>query len=104
LLLSSAIKANNFLFTADLSNLDVGCSTIPGPSLDVTDAAIALGVIAGEDPLDPRTVGSTAKAQPGPYTRYLTPSRENALAFLLSFLTGQGFRFKACPRPSQRKR
>jgi amidase len=38
---------------------------------DVTDAAIALGVMAGEDPLDPRTIGSTAKAQPGPYTQYL---------------------------------
>jgi Asp-tRNA(Asn)/Glu-tRNA(Gln) amidotransferase A subunit family amidase len=37
----------------------------------VTDAAIALGVMAGEDPLDPRTIGSAAKAQPGPYTRYL---------------------------------
>jgi amidase len=38
---------------------------------DVTDAAIALGVMAGEDPLDLRTVGSAAKAQPGPYTQYL---------------------------------
>ncbi len=38
---------------------------------DVTDAAIALGVMAGEDPLDPRTLGSAAKAQAGPYTRYL---------------------------------
>ncbi len=38
---------------------------------DVTDAAIALGVMAGEDPLDPRTAGSSEKAQPGPYTRYL---------------------------------
>jgi amidase len=38
---------------------------------DVTDAAIALGVMAGEDPLDPRTAGSEAKAQPGPYTQYL---------------------------------
>jgi amidase len=38
---------------------------------DVTDAAIALGVMAGEDPLDARTIGSTAKAQPGPYTQYL---------------------------------
>jgi amidase len=37
----------------------------------VTDAAIALGVIAGEDPLDFRTAGSAAKAQPGPYTQYL---------------------------------
>ena len=38
---------------------------------DVTDAAIALDVMAGEDPLDPQTIGSAAKAQPGPYTRYL---------------------------------
>ncbi len=38
---------------------------------DVTDAAIGLTVIAGEDPLDPRTAGSAVKAQPGPYTRYL---------------------------------
>jgi amidase len=38
---------------------------------NVTDAAIALSVMAGEDPLDPRTVGSVAKAQPGPYTQYL---------------------------------
>ena len=38
---------------------------------DVTDAAIALGVMAGEDPKDFKTVGSSAKAQPGPYTRYL---------------------------------
>src|ERR1700723_667037 len=38
---------------------------------DVTDSAIALGVMAGEDPLDARTVGSAAKAQPGPYTQYL---------------------------------
>ena len=37
----------------------------------VTDAAIALGVMAGEDPLDFRTKGSAAKAQPGPYTQYL---------------------------------
>ena len=38
---------------------------------DVTDAAIALSVMAGEDPADARTVGSAAEAQPGPYTRYL---------------------------------
>jgi amidase len=37
----------------------------------VTDAAIALSVMAGEDPLDPVTNGSAAKAQPGPYTQYL---------------------------------
>jgi len=38
---------------------------------NVTDAVIALDVMAGEDPADPRTAGSSAKAQPGPYTQYL---------------------------------
>src|ERR1700680_1059760 len=38
---------------------------------DVTDAAISLDVMAGEDPLDFRTIGSAAKAQPRPYTQYL---------------------------------
>jgi amidase len=38
---------------------------------NVTDAAIALSVMAGEDPLDAATAGSAAKAQSGPYTRYL---------------------------------
>ena len=38
---------------------------------DVADAAIALTVMAGEDPLDPVTAGSQAKAQPAPYTQYL---------------------------------
>jgi amidase len=37
----------------------------------VSDAAIALGVMAGEDPLDPVTKGSADKAQPGPYLQYL---------------------------------
>jgi Asp-tRNA(Asn)/Glu-tRNA(Gln) amidotransferase A subunit family amidase len=43
---------------------------------DVTDAAIALDVMAGEDPKDPKTVGSAAKAERGPYTSYL---KTNAL-------------------------
>jgi amidase len=38
---------------------------------NVTDAAIALSVMAGEDPMDFRTKGSSEKAQVGPYTRYL---------------------------------
>ena len=37
----------------------------------VTDAAIALSVMAGEDAKDFRTRGSAAKAEPGPYTNYL---------------------------------
>jgi len=40
---------------------------------DVTDAAIALDVMAGEDSLDPATAGSRDKAQRGPYTQYLNP-------------------------------
>jgi len=43
-----------------------------GPiSRTVTDAAIALGVMAGEDPMDRRTLGSASQAQSGPYTKYL---------------------------------
>ncbi len=38
---------------------------------NVTDATIALDVMAGEDAMDARTAGSAAKAQPGPYARYL---------------------------------
>ena len=44
---------------------------------NVTDAAIALSVMAGAnskptaDPLDPRTADAPEKAQPGPYTQYL---------------------------------
>jgi amidase len=38
---------------------------------NVTDVAIALSVMAGEDPTDPRTAGSSAKAQREPYTQYL---------------------------------
>jgi amidase len=38
---------------------------------NVTDATIALDAMAGEDPADARTIGSAAKAQPGPYTQYL---------------------------------
>jgi len=38
---------------------------------NVTDAAIALGAMAGEDPADFRTKGSASSAQPGPYTKYL---------------------------------
>jgi amidase len=38
---------------------------------NVTDAAIALSVMAGPDPLDPRTKDAEGRAQPGPYTQYL---------------------------------
>ena len=39
----------------------------------VADAALALTVMASEDPLDPATAGSQDRAQPGPYSQYLRP-------------------------------
>src|SRR6202046_630275 len=56
---------------------------------NVADAALALTVMAGEDPLDPATAGSQSKAQPGPYTQYLKPGalkgkRFAVPAFILS--------------------
>jgi amidase len=66
---------------------------------DVTDAAIALGVMAGEDPLDPGTRGSSALAQPAPYTTYLKTDalkgkRFGVPAFILE---GAGIRFQGIP-------
>jgi Asp-tRNA(Asn)/Glu-tRNA(Gln) amidotransferase A subunit family amidase len=66
---------------------------------DVTDASIALDVMAGEDPADPRTIGSAAKAEPGPYTQYLKPDalkgkRFGVPAFVLS---GAGIPFQGIP-------
>ena len=40
----------------------------------VTDAAIALTVIAGPDPADPQTSNAATRAEAGPYTRYLQPN------------------------------
>ncbi|HWG22288.1 MAG TPA: amidase [Terracidiphilus sp.] len=66
---------------------------------DVTDAAIALSAMAGEDPLDEATVGSAAKAQPGPYTKYLKADalkgkRFGVPAFILA---GAGIPFQGIP-------
>ena len=66
---------------------------------NVTDAAITLGVMVGEDPLDPVTQGSAAKAQPGPYTRYLKRDalkgkRFGVPAFILA---GIGIPFRGTP-------
>ena len=66
---------------------------------NVTDAAIALGVMAGEDPLDPVTQGSAARAQPGPYTQYLKGDalkgkRFGVPAFIMA---GIGIPFRGTP-------
>ena len=65
----------------------------------VTDAAIALNVMVGEDPLDGATHGSTKLAQPGPYTQYLKVDalkgrRFGVPAFILS---GAGIPFHGIP-------
>src|SRR5579863_3286970 len=70
---------------------------------DVTDAAIALTVMAGPDadPAagDPSTAGSVEKAQPGPYTKYLRRDtlrgkRFGVPAFILA---GAGIPFQGIP-------
>jgi amidase len=73
---------------------------------NVTDAAIALSVMVGEDPHDPRTLGSSTMAQHGPYTQYLKPDalkgkRFGVPAFILK---GAGIPFQGIPAsesPSQ---
>ena len=67
---------------------------------DVSDAAIALTVMSGEDLLDPVTVGSAAKAQPGPYTNYLKPGALKGKRFAVPafILDGRGPVFQGvCP-------
>ena len=66
---------------------------------DVTDAAIALSVMAGEDPLDPKTLGSGAKAQPGPYTQYLKADSLKGKRFgvPVCVLEGLGIPFQGIP-------
>jgi len=68
---------------------------------NVTDAAIALTVMAGEDPTDARTTGSAAKAQPGPYTQVLKADalrgkRFGVPAFILH---GTDTPFQGVPNP-----
>jgi len=47
----------------------------------VRDTAIGLSVMAGEDPKDFRTKGSSAQAEPGPYTKYLDARSLNGKRF-----------------------
>ena len=66
---------------------------------NVTDAAIALDVMAGADPLDPRTADSVAMAERGPYTAYLKADalkgkRFGVPAFILE---GAGVPFEGIP-------
>jgi amidase len=66
---------------------------------NVTDAAIALTVMAGEDPGDSATLGSTQHAQPGPYTKYLKRDvlRGKRFGVPAFILTGAGIPFQGIP-------
>jgi amidase len=66
---------------------------------NVTDVAIALDVMAGADPLDPRTADSIALGEHGPYTTYLKKDalkgkRFGVPAFILQ---GAGVPFEGIP-------
>jgi Asp-tRNA(Asn)/Glu-tRNA(Gln) amidotransferase A subunit family amidase len=66
---------------------------------NVNDAAIALTLMAGEDPMDAATIGSAQQAQPGPYTKYLKRDslkgkRFGVPAFILN---GAGIPFQGIP-------
>jgi Asp-tRNA(Asn)/Glu-tRNA(Gln) amidotransferase A subunit family amidase len=66
---------------------------------DVTDAAIALSVMAGEDKLDAATAGSAAKAQLGPYIKYLKADALRGKRFGVPafILRGAGIPFQGIP-------
>jgi amidase len=66
---------------------------------NVTDATIALDAMVGEDADDPRTTGSAAKAQPGPYTQYLKADSLKGKRFGVPVfvLTGAGIPFQGIP-------
>jgi Asp-tRNA(Asn)/Glu-tRNA(Gln) amidotransferase A subunit family amidase len=57
--------------TAGIAPLDWLLDNTGPIARNVTDAAIALGVMEAEDPLDPATQGSADKAERGPYLPYL---------------------------------
>lgn len=62
--------------TAGVEPLDWLRDNIGPLARDVRSAVIALEVMQAEDPLDPRTLGSSEKTETGPYTRNL---KKNAL-------------------------
>lgn len=57
---------------------------------DVTSASITLEVMQAEDPLDPWTKGSSAKAEQGPYTKYLKPDALRGKRFAVPWFILEG--------------
>jgi Asp-tRNA(Asn)/Glu-tRNA(Gln) amidotransferase A subunit family amidase len=85
--------------TAGIAPLDWLLDNTGPIARNVTDAAIALTVMAGEDPLDPVTRGSTVLAQPLPYTQYLRPGALKGKRFGVPALVlkGLGIPFQGIP-------
>ncbi len=85
--------------TAGIAPLDWLLDNTGPIARNVTDAAIALGVMAGEDPLDARTKGAAAKAQAGPYTKYLRTDALKGKRFGVPafVLRGSGVPFQGVP-------
>jgi Asp-tRNA(Asn)/Glu-tRNA(Gln) amidotransferase A subunit family amidase len=85
--------------TAGIAPLDWLLDNTGPIARTVTDAAIALDVMAGEDPLDPATRGSAEKAQRGPYLQYLKADALKGKRFgVPSFvLKGVGIPFHGIP-------
>jgi aspartyl-tRNA(Asn)/glutamyl-tRNA(Gln) amidotransferase subunit A len=69
--LVGVLPTRGLVSTAGIAPLDWLRDNTGPVARDVTTAAIALDAMAGEDPMDFRTEGSTKLAQKGPYTRYL---------------------------------
>ncbi len=85
--------------TAGIAPLDWLLDNTGPIARTVTDAAIALSVMAGADPLDPRTAESTGHAQPGPFTRYLKTDALKGKRFAVPafILKGAGIPFHGMP-------
>ena len=85
--------------TAGIAPLDWLLDNTGPIARTVTDAAIALSVMAGTDPLDPRTAESTGHAQPGPFTRYLKTDALKGKRFAVPafILKGAGIPFHGMP-------
>jgi Asp-tRNA(Asn)/Glu-tRNA(Gln) amidotransferase A subunit family amidase len=65
------LPTRGLVSTAGIHPLDWLLDNTGPIARNVRDAAILLDAIAGEDPKDFRTLQSAAKAQSGPYTKYL---------------------------------
>jgi amidase len=95
--------------TAGIAPLDWKLDNTGPIARTVADAALALDVMAGEDTLDPATVGAAAKAQKGPYVGYLRPGALKGRRFAVPafILSGETPVFQGvCPgaSPAERER